>query len=77
MPQFDTVDAVEARAAAAILVARIAALIRSIHNPAAPAIGEWSVGDVAVHLGHVWQGLPALARRQMTPPIRDIGRSEP
>ena len=72
MAPLDTVDAAEAQAAAATLVVRIAALIRSIRNPTAPAIGEWSVRDVAVHLGHVWQGLPAMARRQTAPPLRDL-----
>ena len=66
-----TVDALAVRAALASVVPRLTALVRSIHDPVAPALGEWNVGDVAVHLAHVWETLPALARGELTSPLRD------
>ncbi|HET9331654.1 MAG TPA: hypothetical protein VFO23_14105, partial [Steroidobacteraceae bacterium] len=56
-----SVALVDARAALAEVAPRLAALVRSIRNPSAPALGEWNAGDVAVHLTHVWEVLPALA----------------
>jgi len=65
-----TVDAASARAALESVLPRLTALIRSIRNPDAPAVGEWNAGDVAVHLSHVWQTLPALVRGDLESPIQ-------
>jgi uncharacterized protein (TIGR03083 family) len=35
------------------LTPKLTNLLRSVPDPAAPAVGEWTVGDVAAHLGHV------------------------
>jgi hypothetical protein len=48
---------------------RIDRLVRSIDDPAAPAIGHWSTVDVAVHLAHVWENLPALADSNLDSPL--------
>jgi mycothiol maleylpyruvate isomerase-like protein len=56
------ISAADARAALSVVVPRLTALIRSIGNPASPAVGAWSAGDVAMHLSHAWTLLPALAR---------------
>jgi hypothetical protein len=65
-----TVDAAAARAARGTVVPRLTALIRSIHDPGAPAVGTWSAAEVAVHLAHVWERLPALARGDLGSPLR-------
>ncbi|MGH9278115.1 MAG: SCP2 sterol-binding domain-containing protein [Acidimicrobiales bacterium] len=58
-------------------VSRVVALLRSIKDPAAPAVGEWSVGDVAMHLSQAWLAVPGLARRDLAaihavvPELRD------
>ena len=65
-----TVDGGRARAALATVVPRLTALIRSIRNPDAPALGEWNAGDVALHLAHVWERLPELAAGEIGSPIR-------
>lgn len=65
-----TVDAGEARAALATVVPRLTALIRTIRDRGAPAVGEWSAGEVAVHLAHVWERLPELAAGEIGSPIR-------
>ena len=67
------VDGNQARAALTTVAPRLAALVRSISNPAAPALGEWNAGDVAMHLAHVWETLPALARGELTSPLREPG----
>src|SRR5438132_7154715 len=64
-----TVDAAAARAALASVVPRLTSLIRSVRNPLAPAVGEWNAGDVAVHLAHVWETLPALASGGLNSPL--------
>jgi hypothetical protein len=66
-----TVDAAAARAALASVVPRLTGLIRSIRNPTAPAVGEWNAGDVAVHLAHAWETLPALAGGALESPLHD------
>jgi len=65
-----TVDPTAARAALASVVPRLATLVRSIGNPLAPAVGEWNAGDVAVHLAHVWERLPALAAGGVASPLQ-------
>jgi len=68
-----SVDPVAARAALASVVPRLTALIRSVGDPGAHAVGEWSAGEVAVHLAHAWERLPALARGDVDSPLREPG----
>lgn len=81
------VDWERARAALREEEARVAALVRSIRNPSSHAVGEWTVGDVAMHLtqgllivpglaradmADVHHVLPALAERAGASPIDDV-----
>lgn len=68
-----TVDAAAARAALAEVVPRLTALIRSVRNPDAHAVGEWNAGDVALHLAHAWETVPALAGGERDSPIQRVG----
>lgn len=61
MPLPSTVQTEAARRALGEVVPRLAALVRSIRDPQAPALGEWNAADVAMHLAHVWEVLPSLA----------------
>src|ERR1700730_5389192 len=72
MPWETTVDAATARAALADSVQQLTALIRSVRNPAARAVGEWNTGDVAMHLVNVWEALPALARGDLESPLKEL-----
>lgn len=45
--------------------ARVAALVRSIKKPDAHAVGQWTVGDVAMHLTQGLLIVPGLAREDM------------
>ncbi|HET7489291.1 MAG TPA: maleylpyruvate isomerase N-terminal domain-containing protein [Acidimicrobiales bacterium] len=59
-------------------MARVTRLLRSVRQPAAPALGEWTVADVAMHLSQVWLALPALAggeRRLSLPGIWSLGQA--
>ena len=47
-------------------VARTVALLRSVRHPDAPAIGEWSAAEVAMHLSQAWIVVPGLARRDLS-----------
>ena len=51
------------RAAAALAdeVARVTASLRSVSSPEAPALGQWSLTETAMHLSQVWILVPALA----------------
>ena len=42
-----------ARQAVAEVTPNLTKLLRSVPDPAAPAVGWWTVGDVAAHLAHV------------------------
>ena len=56
------VDMARARSAVAAAGARVASLVRSIEHSTAPALGDWDLTDVAVHLSHVLDAVTALAR---------------
>jgi uncharacterized protein (TIGR03083 family) len=47
-------------------VARVSALLRSIRDPAPHAVGQWSLGEVAMHLSQAWMGLSGLARQDLS-----------
>jgi uncharacterized protein (TIGR03083 family) len=55
------VDDTAAQAAVADAGARVSALLRSVTHPEAPALGEWGVTDVAVHLSHTVDIVGAMA----------------
>jgi uncharacterized protein (TIGR03083 family) len=51
-----------ARNAVADLTPKMTSLLRSVPDPSAPAVGAWTVGDVAAHVGQV-VGLDLAAAR--------------
>ncbi|HEX8759571.1 MAG TPA: maleylpyruvate isomerase N-terminal domain-containing protein [Pseudonocardiaceae bacterium] len=59
-------------------VARVTALLRSIQDSGIPAVGQWNVGELAMHLSQVWIAVPGLARRDLSrlyeviPSITDV-----
>ncbi len=62
MGHLKPVDPVEARAAIAAVGARTSALVRCINHPDAPALGEWTTTEVAVHISHSIDIVTSLAR---------------
>lgn len=73
VPVAATVDDRAARAALAEVAPRLTALIRSVRDPAAPAVGEWSAGEVAIHLAQAWEVLAALSAGGTDSPISEVG----
>ena len=57
-----SVDWVQAQAAVARAGPRVSALLRSVRNPTAPALGKWNLTDVAVHLSHAVDAVAAVAQ---------------
>lgn len=47
-------------------VGRVTTLLRSDLDPNRPAIGEWSLVEVAMHLSQAWVIVPALARADLS-----------
>ncbi len=47
-------------------VGRVTALLRSDLDPNAPAVGVWSLAEVAMHLSQAWLVVPGLARRDLS-----------
>lgn len=47
-------------------VGRVADLLRSVRDPDAPAVGEWTIAEVAMHLSQAWLLVPGLARRDLS-----------
>ncbi|MGH3752915.1 MAG: maleylpyruvate isomerase N-terminal domain-containing protein [Pseudonocardiaceae bacterium] len=41
-------------------------LLRSIHDPGPHAVGQWNLGEVAMHLSQAWIAVPGLARRDLS-----------
>lgn len=56
------IDWKEARHALSDQVARVASLLHSVRNPLAPAIGEWNLSEVAMHLYQAWLIVTSLVR---------------
>ncbi len=56
------VDRAAALTAVAAAGPRAATLLRSVTRPDAPAVGDWSVTDVAAHLSHGIDAIVAVAR---------------
>lgn len=48
-------------------VQRVTAVLRSIQDPGVPAVGRWSLGEVAMHLSQVWIALPSLRNQDLSP----------
>lgn len=44
-------------------VRRVTTLLRSIRDPEPHAVGQWNLGEVAMHLSQAWIAVPGLARR--------------
>lgn len=66
-------DWTRARQALHLESGRVPALLRSIRRPSAPALGAWSVADIAVHLCQAWQLLGTMIRRPEEPsPLRRL-----
>lgn len=59
------VDWSEATEALRREVARVTTLLRSVPDPAAASVGDWNLGDVAMHLSQAWLVVPSLARRDL------------
>jgi uncharacterized protein (TIGR03083 family) len=59
-------------------VERVTAMLRSIRDPAAPAVGQWTIGELAMHLSQAWLAVPGLARGDLSrlyeviPSIADV-----
>ncbi|MGH3777544.1 MAG: maleylpyruvate isomerase N-terminal domain-containing protein [Pseudonocardiaceae bacterium] len=47
-------------------VARVTALLRSIQDPQPHAVGQWNLGEVAMHLSQAWVAVPGLARHDLS-----------
>lgn len=60
------VDWSEAQDALRAEVARVVALLRSVGDPSGHAVGEWDLGEVAMHLSQAWVAVPALARGDLS-----------
>ena len=47
-------------------VRRVTTLMRSISEPEIPAVGQWNIAEVAMHLSQAWMVVPGLARRDLS-----------
>ena len=66
MSGLGTVDWTQAKDALRDEVARVVGLIRTMRNPAAHAVGNWTAGDVAMHLSQAFVIVPGLARGDLS-----------
>jgi uncharacterized protein (TIGR03083 family) len=48
-------------------VNRVTTLLRSIQDSQAPALGQWSIGELTMHLSQEWMVVSGLARRDLSP----------
>jgi hypothetical protein len=66
LPGLPGVDWSDAQAALREEVARVVALLRSVRNPSAHAVGKWSLAEVAMHLSQAFVVVPGLARADLS-----------
>lgn len=59
-------DGAAARGALRDEVARVTALLRSISDSQAPALGSWNIAEVAMHLSQAFVVVPGLARADLS-----------
>ncbi len=59
-------DWVAAREALCQEVARVVTLLRVVAHPEAPALGQWNLAEVAMHLSQAWSVVPGLARDDLS-----------
>lgn len=62
-----TVDWQQSQNALRDEVRRVTALLRSVRDPGAPAVGQWNLAETAMHLSQVWIGVPAMVRQDLSP----------
>lgn len=53
-------------------VARVATLLRTTAVPDTPALGDWTVAEVAMHLSQAWLAVPGLARQDLSPLLQSV-----
>lgn len=66
MTTVDTAAWTRAQGALRYEVDRVVDLLRNVRNPTAPAVGDWNLGEVAMHLSQAWVAVPGLARQDLT-----------
>ncbi len=47
-------------------VGRVTELLRSVRDPVAPCVGNWTLAETAMHLSQVWLVAPGLARQDLS-----------
>ncbi len=47
-------------------VRRVTTLMRSITDPGVPAVGQWNIAEVAMHLSQNWMLVPGMARQDLS-----------
>lgn len=47
-------------------VRRVTTLLRSIQDPEPRAVGNWNLGEVAMHLSQAWIVVPGMARGDLS-----------
>jgi mycothiol maleylpyruvate isomerase-like protein/SCP-2 sterol transfer family protein len=47
-------------------VRRVTTLMRSLSDPGIPAVGQWTIAEVAMHLSQNWMLVPGLARQDLS-----------
>jgi uncharacterized protein (TIGR03083 family) len=62
-----------ARETVADVASRFAALLRAVPDAAAPAVGAWTVGDVAAHVTHVAELDASAAQGRVGETLRALG----
>ncbi len=48
------------------MVGRLTAMLRTIPPSTTPVLGDWTAGDVAMHLSQAWLAVPGLARGDLS-----------
>ena len=62
MARYGEIDWLQARAALDQASGRVATLLRSVREPQAVAVGDWTIAELAAHLSHAFDIVPGLAR---------------
>lgn len=66
MPALPAVDWAAAQSALNEEVERVVALLRSVRNPNAHAVGKWTLAEVAMHLSQAFLIVPGMARADLS-----------
>jgi hypothetical protein len=73
----EATDWAQARKALANAVLDVTTMMKSVRDPDRPALGQWTIAEVGMHLSQAWLAVPSLARQDLSPVREYVSGTSP